>query len=127
MVTSRLDELTPPALAVAGFPTSYDLVVCVGNVMILLAPETERPVLARPRRAAGARRPDAGRIPPEDAPAPTARSYPIGEFAEDCAAVGLVVEARYASYDLAPFTEDSDYVVHACCGSRPVRVMVSDR
>ena len=46
VVPSRLDELTPEMLTGAGFPTSYDVVVCVGNVMILLAPDTERTVLA---------------------------------------------------------------------------------
>ena len=46
LVASRLDHLTPEVLAAAGQPTSYDLVVCVGNVMILLAPDTERTVLA---------------------------------------------------------------------------------
>src|SRR5262245_45274920 len=42
LVASRLDELTPAKLSDAGHPTAYDLVVCVGNVMILLAPDTER-------------------------------------------------------------------------------------
>src|SRR5690348_2258802 len=45
LLDSRLDELTPQKLSDAGFPTTYDLVVCVGNVMILLAPDTERTVL----------------------------------------------------------------------------------
>ena len=48
VVPSRLDELTPEMLTAAGFPTAYDVVVCVGNVMILLAPDTER-TGARPR------------------------------------------------------------------------------
>src|SRR4051794_16403436 len=34
LVASRLDHLTPDVLAAAGAPMSYDLVVCVGNVMI---------------------------------------------------------------------------------------------
>jgi hypothetical protein len=49
------------------------------------------------------------------APAPTARSYPVDEFAADCAAVGLAVEHRFAGYDLRPFTADGDYVVHVLC------------
>ena len=30
----------------------------------------------------------------------------------DSESVGLQVEARFSSYDLQPFTDDSDYVVH---------------
>ena len=112
VVTSRLDELTPESLAVAGFPTSYDLVVCVGNVLILLAPDTEQTVLANLATLLepGGRMLVGFHL--KNPPAPTARTYPVEEFADDCAAAGLAVEARYASYDLAPFTEDGDYVVH---------------
>ena len=62
LVDSRLDELTPEKLTAAGHPAAYDLIVCVGNVMILLAPDTERTVLANLAAAAGARRPAAGRL-----------------------------------------------------------------
>jgi SAM-dependent methyltransferase len=112
VVASRLDHLTPEVLAAAGCSTSYDLVVCVGNVMILLAPDTERTVLANL----------AALVAPEGrlligfalsgAPAGTSRTYPADEFVDDCAAAGLEVESRFASYDLQPFTDDSAYVVH---------------
>jgi len=112
LVASRLDHLTPEVLAAAGQPTSYDLVVCVGNVMILLAPDTERTVLANL----------AALVAPEGrlligfalsgAPAGTSRTYPADEFVADCADAGLEVESRFASYDLRQFTDDSDYVVH---------------
>jgi SAM-dependent methyltransferase len=112
VVSSRLDELTPDVVSAAGFPTSYDLVVCVGNVMILLAPDTERTVLAN---LAGLVAPD-GRLLAgfaiRGAPAAASRSYPADEFAADCHAAGLAVESRFESYDLRPFTDDSDYVVH---------------
>jgi SAM-dependent methyltransferase len=112
VVTSRLDELTPEVLAAAGFPTSYDLIVCVGNVMILLAPDTERAALGA---MASVLAPD-GRMMVgfalSGAPAPASRSYPVAEFVEDCASVGLAVESRHASYDLRPFTDTSEYVVH---------------
>lgn len=112
VVASRLDDLTPATLSAAGQPATYDLVVCVGNVMILLAPDTERTVLAN---LATLLAPD-GRLlvgfSVRDAPAPTARSYPVAEFVADCAAGGLEVESRFSSYDLRPFTEDSAYVVH---------------
>ena len=112
VVTSRLDHLTPSTLSTAGFPTSYDLIVCVGNVMILLAPDTERDALG----AMAALLAPAGRMMVgfalRDAPAPTARTYPAAEFVADAAAVGLVVESRHASYDLTPFTDASTYAVH---------------
>ncbi len=118
VVGSRLDDLTPAALAAEGFPTSYDLVVCVGNVMILLAPDTEQTVLAN---LAALLAPD-GRLlvgfSTRDAPARVARPYPADEFVGDCAAVGLEVESRFSSYDLQPFTDDAGYVVHVL---RPVR------
>ena len=112
LVESRLDELTSDRLSAAGQPTSYDLVVCVGNVMVLLAPDTERTVLA----ALGSLLAPDGRIlvgfSLSGAPAPTSRSYAVDEFAADCAAVGLAVESRFASYDLRPFVDGSDYAVH---------------
>jgi len=112
LVASRLDHLTPEVLAAAGCPTSYDLVVCVGNVMILLAPDTERTVLANLAALVTAE----GRLligfALSGAPAGTSRSYPVDEFVDDCAAAGLEVESRFASYDLRPFTDDSAYVVH---------------
>jgi SAM-dependent methyltransferase len=112
VVTSRLDELTAVTLSTAGFPTSYDLIVCVGNVMILLAPDTEREALA----AMAALLAPEGRMlvgfALSDAPAPTSRTYPVAEFVADAASAGLVVESRHASYDLRPFTETSTYAVH---------------
>ena len=112
LVDSRLDELTPERLSAAGVPTAYDLVVCVGNVMILLAPDTERIVLAN----LGAVLAPEGRMlvgyAVTGAPAAASREYPVDEFVADCASAGLGVEARFASYDLRPFTDQSTYVVH---------------
>jgi len=112
VVDSRLDELTPQTLSDAGFPTAYDVIVCVGNVMILLAPDTERTVLAN---LSGLLAPG-GRLVVgfnlSDAPSESSREYPVDEFVADCAAAGLEVETRFASYDLRPFTDDSHYVVH---------------
>ena len=112
LVASRLDHLTPEVLAAAGAPTSYDLVVCVGNVMILLAPDTERTVLANLAALVG---PD-GRLligfALSGAPAGESRTYPAAEFLADAEAAGLVLEQRFSSYDLQPFTDDSTYVVH---------------
>jgi SAM-dependent methyltransferase len=112
LLDSRLDELTPAKLSEAGYPTVYDLIVCVGNVMILLAPDTERTVLAN---LAGALAPG-GRMlvgfALSDAPAAASREYPADEFVTDAASAGLRVESRFASYDLRPMTAESTYAVH---------------
>jgi SAM-dependent methyltransferase len=112
VVGSRLDELTPDLLSRAGFPTAYDVVVCVGNVMVLLAPDTERTVLAA---LASLLAPD-GRLlvgfSVRDAPAPTSREYPVVEFVADYESVGLAAESRFSSYDLRPLADDSAYAVH---------------
>jgi hypothetical protein len=107
-----LEDITPERLSEAGFPTAYDVVVCVGNVMILLAPDTERTVLGS---LAALLAPE-GRLVAgfhlSGAPSGASRFYPVEEFVADCAAVGLQVESRFASYDLRPFADDSDYVLH---------------
>lgn len=112
LVDSRLDELAAADLAAAGHPTAYDVVVCVGNVMILLAPDTERTVLGN---LAAVLAPDGRMVVGyalSGAPSPFSRSYPLEEFVSDCAAVGLVVESRFATYDLRPLTDESTFAVH---------------
>jgi SAM-dependent methyltransferase len=112
LVDSRLDQLTRAVLTAAGYPASYDLVVCVGNVMILLAPETERTVLTN---LATVLAPE-GRMlvgfAQTGAPAGASREYPADEFAADAAAAGLEVESRFATYDVRPFTDESQFAVH---------------
>jgi SAM-dependent methyltransferase len=112
LVPSRLDELTPQRLSAAGHPTSYDLVVCVGNVMTLLAPDTERIVLGNLAAVLA----PSGRLLVghhlSGGPAETARAYPVDEFVADSAAAGLEVESRFASFDLRPFDRHSDFAVH---------------
>jgi SAM-dependent methyltransferase len=119
LVDSRLDELTPRRLTAAGHPTTYDLIVCVGNVMILLAPDTERTVLAN---LAGLLAPG-GRMlvgfALTGAPSGASREYPADEFVADAAAAGLELESRFASYDLRPFTDRSTYAVHVLRHAAP--------
>jgi hypothetical protein len=87
------------------------VIVCVGNVMILLAPDTERTVLANLAALLAAE----GRVLVgfhlRGAPSGFSRDYPVGEFVADCAAAGLAVEHQFGSYDLRPFSEDGDYAV----------------
>lgn len=110
VVQARLDELTAETLVAHGHPASYDVIVCVGNVMILLAPDTERDVLrALTELLADDRRMLIGfhlRAEPD-----SSRTYPADEFVADAQSAGLRVQARFASYDLAPVGADDDYAV----------------
>jgi SAM-dependent methyltransferase len=105
MVSTDILALTPELLADAGHPTAYDLVVLVGNVIVLLAPDTERRALATLRDLLA----PGGRILVGFHPTRThgnARDYPVKEFVADVEAVGLRVQHRFGSYDLAPATDE---------------------
>jgi SAM-dependent methyltransferase len=106
MVLTDILALTPELLADAGHPTEYDLIVLVGNVIVLLAPDTERDTLS----ILGALLADGGRIlvgfHPKDSPANSARAYPFEEFRADVEAVGLKVQHRFGSYELAPASDE---------------------
>lgn len=79
----------------------FDLVVCVGNVIVYLAEGTERAALAAMRDVLG----ENGRILVgfhlADPPA-HARVYTAAEFEADVTAVGLRVDLRAGSYELHP-------------------------
>lgn len=89
----------------ASLEGTFDLVVAVGNVMVFLAPDTERAVLARLRTLLA----PGGRVlvgfHPVDGPA-TARDYPDAEFVADATASGLRVDARFGSYELHPPSQE---------------------
>ncbi|MFJ8438849.1 class I SAM-dependent methyltransferase [Kitasatospora griseola] len=79
----------------------FDLVVCVGNVMLYLAENTERAALHAMRTVLT----ETGRLligfHLQDAP-PHARAYPPAEFEADLAAAGLRVDLRAGTYQLHP-------------------------
>lgn len=105
VLESDILDLTHASLAAHGGPTAFDLVVCVGNVLVFLAEDTERDVL---RRLATLLAAD-GRVLVgfhlADAPE-AARSYPPAEFVADAEAAGLRVDHRFGSYDLRPPVEE---------------------
>lgn len=103
-VTSDLLAVTPDVLAAAGAPTVFDLVALPGNVLVYLAPGTERQVLDVLR---GLLRPG-GRIVSGFA---TDREYGVTGLDADAAALGLTVEHRFATWDLAPWTPTADWCV----------------
>ncbi|MFC8177175.1 class I SAM-dependent methyltransferase [Streptomyces sp. NPDC057242] len=79
----------------------FDLVVCVGNVMLYLAEGTERAALHAMRAVLG----ENGRIligfHLQDRP-PHAHAYTAAEFEADLAAAGLRVDLRAGTYQLHP-------------------------
>ena len=108
VVQARLDHLTPTDLGEHG--ADFDLIVCVGNVLVFLADGSQRDVLASLRvltRRGG--RLVAG-FAVRNGP-PSARDYPVEEFAVDVEAAGWTLEHRFATFELDPWTEESDFLV----------------
>lgn len=81
----------------------FDAVVCAGNVMVFLAPDTEVDALAAMRSVLV---PDGFVVVGFH----VAR-YAITRFDDDVRAAGLVVEQRFATWDLRPWRDDSDFAV----------------
>lgn len=100
-VVGDLAELDLPARGIA---EPFDIIVSAGNVMAFLAPSTRGRVLSRFRahlatdgRAAigfGA-----------------GRDYEFTEFLAHAAAAGLTPDLLLSTWDLRPFTADSDFLV----------------
>jgi SAM-dependent methyltransferase len=103
-LAADLLTLTPELLATAGGPETFDVIVVAGNVMVYLAPGTERRVLDV---LSGLLVPG-GRIVTGFA---TDRDYTVADLDTDAAAVGLMVEHRFATWHLDPWTADADWAV----------------
>ena len=108
VVEADILGLSPEMLEQRGRPSSYDVVVVVGNVMIYLAEDTEPRAL---RTLGDLLAPD-GRIlvgfNPEKGPQ-FSRDYPVEDFRAHVEEAGLVVQHQFGTYDLAPPSDD--YVV----------------
>jgi SAM-dependent methyltransferase len=102
--TWLVEDLAALDLAAAGHPEPFDAAVVAGNVMTFLAAGTEAEVLRRLGRHV---RPD-GQIVIGFG---LDRGYAIGQFDADIAAAGLIVEQRFATWDLRPFTPESGFAV----------------
>lgn len=100
-VVGDLAELDLPAL---GIPGDFDAVVCAGNVMTFLAPSTRTEVLRRLRAHLG---PD-GRAAIGFG---MGRGYAAEDFLDDAQDAGFVPDLLLSSWDLRPFTDDSDFLV----------------
>jgi SAM-dependent methyltransferase len=97
-------DLSELDLAALGVEPGFDAVICAGNVMGFLDPATRRRVIEQLSTTIGAE----GRIVIGFG---AAHGYPYDEFFADVDAVGLVVELALGTWDLRPFTTESDFLV----------------
>lgn len=97
---SDLATLTLPP----GAAPEFDAILCAGNVLGFVHPRTRRPILANLGGVLAA----SGRLVCGFG---AGRGYHFDEFFADAEASGLRVDARYATWDLRPFTAEADFVV----------------
>ncbi|WP_458315987.1 class I SAM-dependent methyltransferase [Mycolicibacterium brisbanense] len=96
-----LAELDLPS---RGIPEPFDIIVSAGNVMTFLAPSTRVQVLSRLHAHLG----DSGRAVIGFG---SGRDYAFSEFFDDAAAAGFTPDLLLSTWDLRPFTENSDFLV----------------
>ncbi len=82
----------------------FDVIVCAGNVMTFLAPSTRRPVLERMRAHVHAEARAAIGFG-------AGRGYDFEEFLDDARSAGWAPDLLLATWDLRPFTPESDFLV----------------
>jgi 2-polyprenyl-3-methyl-5-hydroxy-6-metoxy-1,4-benzoquinol methylase len=82
----------------------FDAALLAGNVLVFVAPDTEQQVL---ERVAAHVRPD-GVVVTGFA---TDRNYAVTDFDRHCAGAGLVLEHRFATWDLRPWRDDASFAV----------------
>ncbi|KUH81633.1 MULTISPECIES: class I SAM-dependent methyltransferase [unclassified Mycobacterium] len=96
-----LAELDLPA---QGITEPFDVIVSAGNVMTFLAPSTRVQVLSRLR----AHLRDEGRAVIGFG---AGRDYEFAEFFDDAGAAGLAPDLLLSTWDVRPFTDNSDFLV----------------
>ena len=87
-----------------GIVEPFEMIVSAGNVMTFLAPSTRLRVLARLR----AHLAECGRAVIGFG---VDRDYEFGQFLDDAAEAGFIPDLLLSTWDLRPFTEDSDFLV----------------
>lgn len=100
-LTQDLAELDLPGAGVAG---PFDVIVSAGNVMTFLAPSTRGLVLANLASVLAA----GGRLVVGFG---AGRGYAFETFFADAAGAGLVAELLLSTWDLRPWSTDSDFLV----------------
>ncbi len=96
-----LAELDLPA---RGITEPFDIIVSAGNVMTFLAPSTRVAVLSRLRSHLAR---DGRAVIGFGA----GRDYEYGQFLDDAADAGFTPDLLLSSWDLRPFTDDSEFLV----------------
>ncbi len=87
-----------------GSAEPFDVIVAAGNVMTFLAPSTRYEVL---RRLGSHLAPEGRMVLGFGA----GRGYPFEEFFADAEQAQLTIELRLATWDLRPWTPESDFLV----------------
>ena len=96
-----LAELDLPA---RGVTADFEVIVCAGNVMTFLAPSTREAVLT----GFAAHLAPTGRVVVGFG---ADRGYEFSQFLADAQASGLTADLLFSTWDLRPFSEDSDFLV----------------
>lgn len=96
-----LAELDLPA---RGVPADFDVIVCAGNVVTFLAPATRPAVLAGFARHLA----PGGRVVVGFG---AGREYEFAQFRADAAEQGFHEDLLLSTWDLRPFTAESDFLV----------------
>jgi len=91
-------------LAELDLPDRFDVIVCAGNVMTFVAPDTRGEILRRMRAHLGER----GRVVIGFG---ADRGYAFDDFRADAATAGLTTDVLLASWDLRPFGPGADFLV----------------
>lgn len=102
-ITADLTDL-PQALAAKSDDVDFDAIICAGNVMTFLAESTRLPVLKNFRAALA----DEGRAVIGFG---GGRGYEFEQFFTDVEEAGLTVEHKFSTWDLRPFTPESNFLV----------------
>jgi len=97
-------DLTELDLPARGIAEPFDVIVSAGNVMGFLAPGSHAAVLSRLR----AHLAPAGRVVIGFG---AAFGYPFADFFAAVTTAGLVPDLLLATWDLRPFTDDSEFLV----------------
>jgi hypothetical protein len=85
-------------------PQRFDAILCAGNVMAFLHPQTRVPALTG---LAGLLAADGRAVIGFGA----GRGYDFDEFLADATTAGLALQQRFATWDLRPFTPAADFQV----------------
>ncbi|MFE3002675.1 class I SAM-dependent methyltransferase [Nocardia sp. NPDC059246] len=100
-IVGDLAELDLPARNITA---DFDVIVCAGNVMTFLAPSTRGAVLAGFARNLA----PGGRVVTGFG---ADRGYEFPQFLTDAENAGLTVDLQLSTWDLRPFTDQSDFLV----------------